>query len=246
MPACRRCDLPASSCTSGTTAHRKAWSATTEAPVRLRVDHEPLYEWSRRVNWPLRYWLGVGHSYTVYGPHTAARAYVEGKPVVTTRCRVFWRGSHTQRRISFTAPTTFRAINAKPNGKFPNYDLSNSGPFPSGDASPPIRSVGTGSSRVHHRPLVHPNGWRSAPLRRLGDSAGEPGRRGPCPAGMSRSHPTGRQAWFWGGALVCKFPLPPGPFHTLERRLALRSTSPSFRASKRRRPVFIDEDATSS
>lgn len=81
------------------------------------------------------YWAGsdygwaVGHSYIVYGPltHGCTTVLYEGKPIRTPDAGAFWRVIEEYKvNIFFTAPTAFRAIKKEdPNGKMvAQYDLS--------------------------------------------------------------------------------------------------------------------------
>lgn len=81
------------------------------------------------------YWAGsdygwaVGHSYIVYGPliHGCTTVLYEGKPIRTPDAGAFWRVIEEYKvNIFFTAPTAFRAIKKEdPSGKTSTqYDLS--------------------------------------------------------------------------------------------------------------------------
>lgn len=81
------------------------------------------------------YWAGsdygwaVGHSYIVYGPliHGCTTVLYEGKPIRTPAAGAFWRVIEEYKvNIFFTAPTAFRAIKKEdPSGKMSTqYDLS--------------------------------------------------------------------------------------------------------------------------
>ncbi|MCB0836573.1 MAG: propionyl-CoA synthetase [Bacteroidetes bacterium] len=81
------------------------------------------------------YWAGsdygwvVGHSYIVYGPliHGCTTILFEGKPIGTPDAGAFWRIIDEYKvNIFFTAPTAFRAIRkVDPNAElFKKYDIS--------------------------------------------------------------------------------------------------------------------------